>query len=236
MAVIIGAGSTVVSTQFPNGGIVSVQFGFTPQVERLYELGSFDPYDTSVTRTRTLSVNVYGSKPDGTGGSTPLIVTPSITCVDADTTFITVNPASCVDALIPFNDNYFLNSYSYSKDNLGYGQESWSFTSKPVITGYTGDIVMLRGIAEGTVATGAGVMLPEYQGITVNELASNDVLGNQIEGESGSVAGGTPGLGNYDIQRHVIVTAVGGSRGRHVLIDGQTGAASISIQLTPVYL
>ena len=31
MAVIIGAASTVVSPQFPNGGIASVQFGFNPQ-------------------------------------------------------------------------------------------------------------------------------------------------------------------------------------------------------------
>ncbi len=236
MAVIIGAGSTVVSTQFPNGGIVSVQFGFNPQIERLYELGSFNPYDTTVSRTRTISVNVYGSKPDGTGGSLPFDVTPSVACVDANTTNITVNPASCVASLLPFADDYFLNAYSYSKDALGFGQETWSFTSKTEITDYTGTIVMLRGIAEGTISTGAGVMLAEYQGVTIDAAASDDSLGNPIEGESGSVSAGTPGIGNYDIQRHVIATAVGGSRGKHTLIDGQTGSASISIPLTPVFL
>jgi hypothetical protein len=236
LAVIIGAGSTVVSTQFPNGGIVSVQFGFNPQVERLYQLGSFTPYDTSVTRTRTISLNVYGTKLDGSGGSSPLDVSPSTTCVDATPVNITVNPASCVASLLPFAGDYFINSYSYSKDNLGFGQESWAFTSKPEITGYTGTIVMLRGIAEGQIGTGEGTMDSVDMGVTVNETASNDSLGAQVEGESGSVQAGTPGIGNFDVQRHVIVTSVGGSRGKHTSIDGKTGQASISIPITPVYL
>jgi hypothetical protein len=236
VAVIIGAATTVVTPQFPNGGIVSVQFGFNPQVERLYQLGSFNPYDTTVTRTRTLSVNIYGSKPDFTGGSVSHDVTPSTSCVDANTVNITVNPASCVASLLPFTGDYFLNSYSYSKDNLGFGQETWSFTTKPIITGYTGTIVMLRGIAEGTITTGPGVMDPQYMGVTVDETASNDSLGAQIQGESGSVQAGTPGIGEYTIERYIIATAVGGSRGKDTTVDGLTGNASVSIPLTPVYL
>ena len=224
------------STQFPNGGIVSVQFGFNPQVERLFQLGSFTPYDTSVTRTRTISINAYGSKPDGSGGSNTLDVSPSVTCVDASSVNITVNPASCVASLLPFTGDYFVNSYSYSKTNLGFGQETWAFTSKPEITGYTGTIVMLRGIAEGQIATGDGTMAALDMGIVIDETGSNDSLGAQIEGESGSVAAGTPGIGNYDIQRHVIVTQIGGSRGRHTSIDGFTGQASITIPNTPVFL
>lgn len=102
MAVIIGAASTVVSTQFPNGGISSVQFNTNPTVDRLYELGSFDPYDTTVTRTNTISITIYGSRADGTGGSVPFSVTPSVSCVDAGPTLIAVNPASCVASLLPF--------------------------------------------------------------------------------------------------------------------------------------
>lgn len=236
MAVIIGAGTTVVSSQFPNGGIVSVQFGFSPQVERLYQLGSFSPYDSTVTKTRTLSVNVYGKKADGTGGSVPFLVPPSTSCVDADALNITVNPASCVGSLLPFIENYFLTSYAYSKDNLGFGQETWSFTSKPDIPGFGGTIVMLRGIAEGTIATGPGVMTPPDMGVVVDDPASNDAFGAPIEGESGSVQAGTPGIGNFDIQRHVIVTTVGGSKGKGTGADGFTGQASISIPVTPIYL
>lgn len=236
MAVIIGAGTTVVSSQFPNGGILSVQFGFNPQVDRLYQLGSFSPYDSTVTKTRTISVNVYGKKADGTGGSLPLTVPPSTACVDADAINITVNPASCVGSLLPFADNYFLNSYSYAKDNLGFGQETWAFTTKPVIDNYSGTIVMLRGIAEGTIATGPGIMTPLDMGVIVDDPASNDAFGAPIEGESGSVQAGTPGIGNFDIQRFVIATTVGASKGKGVGADGFSGDASISIPLTPVFL
>lgn len=236
MAVIIGAGTTVVSTQFPNGGIVSVQFGFSPQVDRLYELGSFTPYDSTITKTRTITVNVYGSRPSGGGGSAQLTVTPSTLCVDADSVSITVNPASCVGSLLPFIETYFVNSYSYSKDNLGYGQETWSFTSKPIIPGFTGTVVMLRGIAEGTIATGAGIMTSIQMGVVVDNVASNDSLGAAIEGESGSVQAGTPGIGNFDIQRFVIATQIGASVGKNTSVDGLSGEASIQVPLTPVYI
>jgi len=236
MAVIIGAGTTVVSTQFPNEGIVSVQFGFSPQVERLFQLGSFDPYDSTIQKTRTLSLNVYGSRPAGGGGSVPLSVPPSVTCDDAGVVNITVNPASCVGSLLPFAKDYFVTGYSYSKDNLGFGQETWSFTSKPEIPGFTGTIVMLRGIAEGTIATGPGIMTSADMGITVDELASNDSFGAPIEGESGSVQAGTPGLGNFDIQRFVIVTQIGGSVGKSTSIDGFSGQTSIQIPMTPVFI
>lgn len=236
MPVIIGAGTTVESPQFVNGGVVSVQFGFEPQVERLYQLGSFTPYDSSLTTTRTMSVNVYGSKPNGTGGSVPLSVAPSDSCVDIESTLINVNPASCVASILPSVGSYFLTSYSYSKDNLGYGQETWSFTSKPTVEGYAGTIVTLRGIAEGTIIYGDGTMLPEYQGVTIDTAASNDSNSDPILGESGNVTAGPVGVGSYDIQRYIIATSVGGSRGRHADIDGQVGNASVNIPLTTVFL
>lgn len=224
------------SAQFPNGGIVSVNFGFSPQVQRLFELGTFDPYDSTVQKTRTLQLNVYGVRPDGGGGSLSLDVSPSTTCVDTGTVNTTVNPASCVGSLLPFADDYFVNSYGYSKENLGYGQESWGFTTKPVIPTFTGTIVMLRGIAEGTIGTGAGTMTSTQMGVTVDETASNDSLGAQIEGETGSVTAGSPGIGSFEVSRFVIVTSIGASIGLSPAIDGLTGNASISIPLTPVFI
>jgi hypothetical protein len=238
MAVIIGAGSTVFSAQFPNGGIVSFQLGFNPQVDRLYEIGSFDPYDTSVTRTQTLSVTAYGKRATGQGGTAIHLLTPSIDCVDTGAINIEVNPASCVPSLRPFIGDFFLNNYSYSKDNLGYGQETWSFTAKPTITGFSGNIVMLRGIAEGTVKTGPGTMPFSLTGCEIDEVTipnpSNDELDVPIESESGSVSAGA--IGNYDIQRFIIPTQVGGSQGRGTTVDGLDGETSITIPLTPVYL
>lgn len=236
MAVLIGGGTTIVSGQFPNGGITSVQFGFNPQVTRLWELGSFSPYDSFVQKTRTLTVNVYGSRPDGGGGSLQVAVAPSTTCVDAGTVHVTINPASCVSSLSSFAEDYFVTGYSYQKDNMGYGQETWSFTSKPEIPGYSGSIVMLRGIAEGQIATGDGIMPSDKMGVIVDETASNDSLGANIEGESGSVQAGSPGLGTYDIQRFVIVGSIGGSIGKDTSIDGLSGQANIQIPMNTVFL
>lgn len=234
MAVIIGAGTTVVSSQFL-GGITSINFSFQPSVTRLYQLGSFSPYDSSVQKTRTLQLTVYGQKADGSGGSLSYDVTPSTSCDDVGGIEVTVNPASCVAGLLPFTQTYYLNSYSYQKDNLGYGQENWSLTSRPDVPGYTGTIVMLRGIAEGTISTGGGTMAASDMGIVIDESGSNDAFGAPIEGENGSVAGGTPGIGNYDITRYIVATAVGGSIGFNNSINGQTGNASVSIPLTPVF-
>lgn len=235
MSVIIGGGTTIVSSQFPNGGIVSVNFSFQPTVQRLFELGSFGVYDSFVQSVRTIQLNLYGSRPSGDGGSLPIDVTPSTSCIDANAVNITVNPASCVTTLTPFAEDYFLTSYSYQKDNLGYGQEAWSLTSKPIIDSYSGDIVMLRtGFAEGTINTGDGTMDPIDMGMVIDETGSNDSSGNPIQGETGSVQAG--GIGNFDIVRNIIATQVGGSVGNSTAIDGLTGNASISIAMTPVFL
>ena len=215
---------------------MSANFGFSPNINRLWQLGSFVPYDTFVQKTRTLTLSVYGRRPDGSGGSIQLDVTPSVSCIDAGTVSITVNPASCVGSLLPFTEDYFVNSYSYQKENLGYGQESWGFTTKPVVPSYTGTIVMLRGIAEGTVATGDGTMDALDMGVVVNETASNDSFGAPIEGESGSIQAGSPGIGNFDITRFVVVTDVGNSIGLDPTVDGKTGNASITIPLQPIFL
>jgi hypothetical protein len=212
MAVIIGAGTTVVSDQFPSA-IASISFGFQPSVTRLYQLGSFAPYDTNVQKTRTIQLTLYGRRADGSGGSVEYDITPSISCVDVGGIEITVNPASCVGTLLPFTETYYLNSYSYQKDNLGTGQESWSLTSRPDIPGYTGEIVLLRGPAEGTITTGVGAMTPADMGIVIDETGSNDAFGAPIEGESGSVSAGSPGVGNYDVTRYILATAVGSSLG-----------------------
>ena len=71
------------------------------------------------------------------------------------------------------------------------------------------------------------------QGVITDDAASKDSSGNFIDGESGSVQAGFPGIGEYSIQREYIVTNVGASLGKS---DGYTGQASIQIPMTPVYL
>jgi hypothetical protein len=233
LAVVIGSATTLTSTLFSSGGVVSVNFGIQANINRLFELGSFSPYDTFVQKQRTLSIVVYGKKLSGAGGSQSILVTPSTSCVDTGAISITVNPGVCGTPVNPFTDNFYPTSYSYSKENLGHGQESWSFTSKPILDSYNGTIIFLRGIATGQILTGAGVMTEANMGVVVDTVASRDSLGNFIEGEQGSVSAGFPGIGNYDIQREVVVTRVGGSLGRS---DGKRGQSQVTIPMTPVFL
>lgn len=234
MAVIIGGGSSITTTLFPNGGIASVSFGITPTVNRLWQLGSFSPFDTITQNQRNLSINAYGANQAGVGGSQSQALTPSTTCVDAGSLTITVTPGSCGTAVSPFTDTFFATGYNYSKsDKTGYGQESWSFVSKPIVPDYSGTIVMLRGISTGQHQTGTGVATTAQMGVVVDDAASRDSLGNWIEGESGSVSAGFPGLGNYDFTREVVYSQCGGSTGE---IDGYTGTASVQIPMTPVYI
>jgi hypothetical protein len=234
MAVIIGAGSTVVTSLFPQGGIVSVNFGISPTVTRLWELGSFDPYDTITQNQRSLSITAYGKDQNNQGGSQIISLTPSTSCIDAGTISVTINPGVCGTAVSPFTDDFFVTSYSYSKDDpKGHGQESWSFTSKPIIPSYTGTIVMLRGISTGQHLTGNGVMTTADMGVVVNEAASKDSLGNWIEGESGSVSAGFPGIGNYDVTREVVYSQIGGSLLKD---DGNRGTAQVQSPINPIFI
>jgi hypothetical protein len=233
MAVIIGSATTVTSTLFSQGGIVSVNFGFNPEINRLWQLGSWVPYDTYVTRQQDLSLTGYGKKDNGQGGSQAFTLTPSTSCVDATSIQITVNPGACGVNIAPFTDYFYPTSYSYSKDNFGFGVESWAFTTEQDIDNYTGDIVMLRGISTGQIKIGVGMMSAGNIGIVVNDASSKDSSGNYIEGTTGSVAAGFPGLGSSETQREVVVTSIGGSIGKQ---DGYQGSGSVSIPMTPVYL
>jgi len=232
-AVIIGAGTTVTTTLFSNGGITSVNFGFSPQINRLWQLGSWSPYDTYNIQQRNLSITGYGTKPDGQGGSQVFQLTPSTSCADASTIAVTVNPGACGVALNPFYDDFFPSSYSYTKDNFAFGTETWSFISKPVIEGYTGTIYFIRGISTGQISVGAGIMTAADMGVVVNDSSSKDSSGNYIEGTSGSVSAGFPGIGEYSTQREVVVSSVGGSKGRD---DGNRGNVNITIPNQQIYV
>lgn len=238
-AVIIGNSTLVTTTLFPGGGIVSVNFGYKAGLTRLWELGSWTPYDSYVQYNRELSIVAYGQREDGQGGSQSFTLTPSTSCADASYVTIEVSPGACGVSISPFQDDFFPSSYAYSKERFGYGQESWSFASKPVIDSYSGDIYMLRSISTGQVNTNSvslgltGQMEPVDMGVLINDTSSRDSLGNYIEGYSASVSAGFPGLGDYILQREIVVDAVGGSIGKD---DGLLGSASVTIPMTPVFL
>lgn len=232
-AVIVGNSTQVTTALFADGGIISVNFGFNAQVNRLWQLGSFSPYDTYVVKQRELSITAYGQREDSSGGSQQYDLTPSDSCVDADPISITVTPGVCEVSISPFTYDYVPTSYGYTKDNFGWGQESWSFTTKPSVDNYTGDIVILRGVATGNIITGDGILTAPEMGVVINEADSVDADGNNIEGESGSVQAGQNSIGEYTVQREIVVSQIGGSVGKK---DSYQGKASVSIPTELVYL
>lgn len=234
-AVIIGAGTYVsVPSLISDGGIVSINFGIEAQTNRLWQLGSYSPYDTYVMRQRTFSLTCYGKRENGSGGSVQVSVEPSTSCSSPSPITISVTPTSCGYSIAPFSADYHVTGYSYSKDNFGWGQENWSFTTEPEFDiPYSGTILFIRGIATGQVQTGDGMMDPEDQGVLYDVSASKDGNGNWIDGESGSVSAGNISIGEYSIQREYIVTYVGGSVGKS---DGLQGSAQVSIPMQTVYI
>jgi len=235
MAVIIGMGTLVsIPSLFADGGFVSINFGIDPNTQRLWQLGSYDPYDTYTQRQRNFSLTGYGRRENGSGGSNQINVEPSVTCGSPTPIVIDVTPTSCGYVIDPFSGDYYPTSYSYSKDNFGWGQESWAFVTEPELdVPYTGTILFIRGIATGQVNTGPGQLDPLDQGIVYDTAASQDSNSNWIDGESGSVQAGFPGIGEYSIERQYVVTHVGGSLGKS---DGYKGTASVTIPMQTVYV
>lgn len=236
MTVIIGHGTTVTSTQFPDGGIVSVNVSLQKNLQRLYQLGSKDPYDNFINQSTNIQLVVYGKDSEGERGTIALAVSPSTTCVDTTGIAISVSFASCIvdEALSSFN-TYYLTGYSYQKDNLGVGQETWSLTTKPTIPGYTGTIVMIRGLAEGAISVNPDSLGATEMGLIIDSTASDDIITSDpiITNETGNVQGNS--TGDYDKQRAVIATSVGGSTSLGSSVAGKSGSANINSPVTPVF-
>lgn len=220
MVVIIGAGTTVTSNVI-SGGFVSVSFSVSPSVERLFQLGSFDAYDLQIQTQESISITNYG------GASTPVALAPSTSCDDSDATMdVVITPSPCTGSTTPITrtgaDALFITSFSYSKDYQGYGQESWSLQSKPIITGYTGSIAFIQGFAEGQRLEGADIVSNDGIVLTGSVVATSF----DAQGRSVSVSAGSPGLGQDDTQTFGKITSIGGGVGKE---DGKRGNASANI-------
>lgn len=222
MVVIIGAGTTVTSDKI-SSGFVSVSFNLAPQVERLFQLGSFNAFDTNITTQESASITSYG------GASTPVALAPSTSCADSTAKMdITITPAPCTgaaDAIIRTGVNaLFITGFSYSKDYQGYGQESWSLTGKPIIEGFTGSIAYIQGFAEGNRITGGDIVSDD--GLVLVDSATGTTGQVDATGRNLSVSAGSPGLGTDDDQDFGRAVQVGGGVGKE---DGKRGTSSASI-------
>jgi hypothetical protein len=222
MVVIIGAGTIVTSDKI-SSGFVSVSFNLSPQVERLFQLGSFDAFDLNVTTQESASISSYG------GASTPVALAQSTSCVDSTAKMdITITPAPCTGAANPIirtgANALFITGFSYSKDFQAFGQESWSLTGKPIIQGFTGNIAFIQGFAEGNRITGTDIV--SNDGIVLVDSATSTPGQVDATGRTISVSAGSPGLGNDDLQDFGKVTQIGGGVGKE---DGKRGTSTASI-------
>ena len=206
MAVIIGAGTTV---NFAGACVISANWGYNPNTQRLYCLGSWSPYDEIEKPTETVSLTIYAPGPSYS-------VPASQACDDVQDYSISVSPAGCGDN-VPggISGNFAINNYSYSKDDAqAPGQESWGFTRW---TGANAPDYVVRGIVEGSAT---------------DPVVNTGIVftGTTSQGNSGSVSAG--GTGKADVTYYGVVSAIGGGTST----KGETGTGSASITLTPLWI
>jgi len=237
MAVIIGSLTQVVITSQNaayDSGIQSINWNLNRQPNRLWQLGSWDPWKTQVGAIITVSMTTYASSLP----QVPLILPTA--CVDSVATMdVSIVPGACnalVDSVI--ESGMYITSYSYSKgDAAGFATESWSL-QKWIASGVTGDTFIsipiptyvLMGISDGSRSgdvTNKGILFAGEAG------ATNPLVGHIVEGDQGSVSAGFPGIGNADTTEQGIVDKVGGGT---LEAGGKIGQGSASIPHQPIYV
>jgi hypothetical protein len=226
MAIIIGANTQVTGDV---QGVISAQWGISPQINRLWQLGSWDPYFQLATRVSNVSLTIYA------GGGPTISLQPATACVDSSAVLnVTITPGSCgaIPAGLGGNFTVYLSSYSYNKgDAVGFGQQSYSGQDWPGGAGPGGGganveftdapSVVLQGRAEGNETTDVGLST----GVAFS--GGWDVYGTQ-----GSVSAGFPGVGQANEVRHGLIDQVSNGDLRN---DGKTGQSSVNIPHQPLY-
>lgn len=202
MAIVIGS-ATVVS--FGGACVTSANWSASPNNQRLYCLGSWTPHLVISKPTETLSLTIYAP---GSSYTT----TPTTSCTNANTVSASVSPAACGESFSGVSGNWYVTSYSYSKeDGSSPGTESWSLQQW---TGALQPSYVMRGITEGQATLNAGVSFDSTDGTVT----------------TGSVSAG--GFGRADTLTIGVVGAVGGGSSA----SGDTGQGSASISYTDLYL
>lgn len=223
MAIVVGA----LTTAYIGPGnvcVVSANWGYNPNAQRLYCLGSWSASQLFYRPTETLNITCYSPGPI----YSTLPPQPGSDCTDADTIQAGVSPGTCSDSGESFSEldgEWWVTSYSYSKDSgPSPGQESWSLTKWKDLSTQTpaGSIepdYVMRGIAEGQTSGGTG---GSVTGIVIADPA--------VQTQTGSVSAG--GFGRADVMSVGVVTSVGNGSSS----SEHTGQGSASIPYTPLYL
>jgi len=239
MAVVIGSATTVVVGGVTDG-FQSVSWNVNRQPTRLWQLGSWDPYNTQVGKTITASITTYA-------GVLPTVtLAPANSCADSTAVKdITIDAQACSGPVISLGYTMYITSYSYSKgDPVGFATESWSFQfwEDSEVGDYPSSSSMIpipdpssviQGIAEGSRSgdvgngsTDLGIRFVDDPGAAP---ADNYHI---VVGTQGSVSAGFPGVGNADIVQIGLVDRIGGGL---LQAGGEIGQSNATIPHQPLY-
>jgi hypothetical protein len=206
MAVVIGAGTTAYLGS--QDCVASANWGFNLNTQRLYCLGSWDPFYSIERPTENMNMTIYSPGPTYS-------TVPSTSCADANTVNAGISPAACNGGVAGMSGAFFVNSYSYSKDDAQLpGQESWSLTRWVTSGAAVAPDYTLRGIAEGSGTPNSGIVF----------------TGSTTSSTTGSISAG--GVGRADTLEAGVVIQVGGGSAA----AGETGTGSVSIPYTPLWI
>lgn len=242
MGVIIGSATTV-TIDNETSGFQKISWSVDAQPNRMWQIGSWAPYKTQVTKTLTCNVTTYA------GVLSPQELAPATGCNDSlAVKDISVRANACSN--VPQNiavfepGNMYIMSYSYSKeDPTSFATESWSF-QKWVHADPNGEMddhyipvpapsVVIQGITEGNYS--GDFSNPEDMG--VRPYVGVSPPGYRVSGSQGNVSAGFPGIGSASAIVHCIIDKVGGGVLGDLFTDqGLTGTSQANIQHTPLYL
>lgn len=206
MAIVIGAATTV---DFSGACVISASWGYNPNTQRLYCLGSWTPDHTISKPTETLNLTIYAPGPS-------YQVAPTTSCQDANTIAASVSPAACGGSIGGVSGDWLVTSYGFSKDDaINPGQETWSMQRWKEVSGATVDpTYVMRGVSEGQGTSNAGVTF----------------TGDTASSSTGNVSAG--GFGKADSLIIGQVSEVGGGTSA----AGETGQGSASMPYTQLYI
>jgi len=214
-SIIIGFG-TLVGGIFSGACATNVSWGYNPNIQRLYCLGTTTPWASIEKPTETMSVTVYQ------GSVATQSVSPSTSCDDITYVSASVSPSACGSTVDGVSGNWYISSYSYSKGDPNVpGQETWSLQRWVAGTNPTlspAPDYVIRNISEGQADRNPGTPA----GVTFT--------GDVLSGNQGSVGAGATGTATTIY--YGTVTQVGGAN----LGGGEISNSSASVQLTPLWI
>jgi hypothetical protein len=230
MGIIIGAG-TIVDFAGTSACVTSANWGYNPNTQRFYCLGSWSPRYTFNKPTETLNISIYS----GTG-SILHDITPHQECRAAgdprDTIFASVDAAGCGGGVTNVDGYWYVVSYGFNKDDPQLpGTESWSLQrwaayGNPGDVGYTpAPTYIIRGISEGQST-------PIDDPLYGDEYANTGIrfTGATAQSTTGSISAGQ--TGRAEVMLFGVVDRVGGSDST----VGRFGNGSASVPYTPMWI